>query len=75
MPMLELVKFPANANILNEMMIKIASFEVIPIGEDLNEQAFYFPESDPISQGAKLCEIEGIFIIDNLGTKYWAAKL
>jgi len=73
--MLELVKFPANANILNEMLIRAATFELVPFGDFLNEEAFYFPETDPITLGAEQCKVESVFMVDNLGTKYWAAQL
>ena len=74
LPMLELAKFPANANILNEILIRVASFEFLPFGDYLNEKIFHFPETDPISLGAKMCKITSIFLVDNLGSKYWAAK-
>ena len=70
--MLELAKFPANANELNKVIVKAASFEFVPIGEILNKKVFYYPETDAISFGAEQCEVESSFLVDNFGTKYWA---
>jgi len=55
------------------VIVKAATFEFVPIGDALNGKTFYFPETDPISLGAEQCEIESSFLVDNLGTMYWAA--
>jgi len=69
----ELVLFPANANVLNKVIVLAANFEFVRIGDFFTGKLFYFPETDPISLGAEQCEIGSSFLVDNLGTKYWAA--
>ena len=43
---MEVIKFPANSMLINQALIEIANFEVIP-SEEINKQLFYFPEEDP----------------------------
>ena len=45
---MENIKFPANAMLINSVLIEIANFEVIS-SEDINKKYFYFPEVDPFS--------------------------
>ena len=45
---MEGIKFPANSMLINQALIEIANFEVIP-SEEINNELFYFPEEDPFS--------------------------
>ena len=48
MPLLTKLKFPGNSQLMNGILIKIATFDLIPI-EVLDEAIYYFPEEDPFN--------------------------
>ena len=43
---MEGTKFPANSMMINNVFQEIANFEIIP-SELINDELFYFTESDP----------------------------
>lgn len=63
---MEGIKFPANAMIINQAIIEIANFELIPSGE-INDKLFYFPEVDPFSLNFSECGIDSLFFLLIMG--------
>ena len=66
LPLIEGIKFPANAKLINQALREIANFEVIP-SEKINNKLFYFPEVDPFSLNFSDCGIESKFFILLMG--------
>ena len=48
LPMFEGLKFPANAMMVIEQMIKLATFDLVPT-DFIDSQMYYWPESEPYS--------------------------
>ena len=63
---MEGIKFPANAMLINNALIEIANFEVIP-SEELNKKLFYFPEVDSFSLNFQECGIDSLFFLLIIG--------
>ena len=66
MPLYEL-KFPANLMIVNNSMIQLSTFEILPSEAILNEM-FFFPDADPFSLNFLQCGFETTSTMLNLGT-------
>ena len=48
MTLLTKLKFPGNSQLMNYHLLKIATFEIVPI-EFIDEKIYYFPEEDPFN--------------------------
>ena len=66
MPMLRNLKFPGNAMMLNEVIISVATFDLIPT-DLLDEQLYYFPEEDPYSLNFAQVGYEFTLFVNNVG--------
>ena len=69
--MLEGLKFPANAIIVNSFIIKIATFDLIDTSW-LDTRFFYFPEEVPFSDNFVEFDLESRLWIKNEGFIFWA---
>lgn len=70
MPMLEKLKFPANAMLITKELIKVASFDLIPT-DIIDEQLWYFPEGDPFSLNFNTAGIESTMFFANIGLIFY----
>ena len=66
LPMLEGLKFPANAMQVIEFMVQLATFDLVPTTY-IDEQMFYWPESDPFSVNFEMAGTETVFLLANIG--------
>ena len=64
--MLDKLKFPANAMMVNEFLIDFATFDLIPV-ELLDKEIFYWPDIDPFSANFESAGIESLFFLSNIG--------
>ena len=64
------VKFPANANSMNNHLITIANFEVLPSTQMANE-LYVFPETKPFNINFQQATITGMYAVPNLGTVFY----
>ena len=48
MPMLEMLKMPGNVMVVEEQLVKVFTFDLLPT-EYLDEQIWYFPDEDAFS--------------------------
>ena len=64
--MIASLKFPANAMMVIEFMIQLATFDLIPTSF-IDEQVFYWPESDPFSVSFEMAGTETVFLLANIG--------
>ena len=66
MPMYDHLKFPANAMMITNEMIKIATFDLIPTDVVFNA-VFYFPDNDPFSLNFETVGVESTLFFQNIG--------
>ena len=66
LPMLEGLKFPANAIMVIEFMIQLATFDLIPTSS-IDAEIFYWPETDPFSVNFEMAGTETVFLLANIG--------
>ena len=64
--MFEGLKFPANAMMVIEQMIKLATFDLIPT-EFIESEMYYWPESEPFSVNFEISGTESVFLLANIG--------
>ena len=60
------VRMPANAMVITEIIIQIATFELVPTDE-INSEIAYFPEEEPYSLNFQMCGYESLLFILNAG--------
>ena len=48
MPMLEMLKMPGNVMVVEEQLVRVFTFDLLPT-EYLDEQIWYFPDEDAFS--------------------------
>ena len=70
MPMLEKLKFPANAMLITKELIKVASFDLIPT-DIIDEQLFYFPYGDAFSSNFETAGVESTMFFANIGLIFY----
>jgi len=68
--MFENLKFPANSMLVMKQMIKLATFNVIPI-ELLDELIYFLPENDAFNENFEMVGIESTYFIMNIGFAMW----
>ena len=66
LPMIAGLKFPANAMMVIDFMIQLATFDLIPTSS-IDEEVFYWPESDPFSVSFEMAGTETVFLLANIG--------
>ena len=66
LPLMDNVRLPANAMTFTQILIQIATFEVVPTDE-INSQISYFPEEEPYSLNFSMCGYESLLFILNAG--------
>jgi len=66
MPLLQKLKFPGNAMMLTQFLIKIATFDLIPT-EHIDQEMYYFPDSDPYTSNFEQVGIESTLFLANIG--------
>lgn len=66
LPMYMGLKFPANAMMVIEEMIKLATFDLIPT-EGIDSEIHYWPETDPFSVNFETAGVETVFFLANIG--------
>ena len=57
---------PANAMSVTKMIIEIATFELYPT-EEMNQEMFYFPETEPYNLNFQECGYESQYFLENIG--------
>ena len=60
------LKFPANAMMIIEWMIKLASFDLIPT-EIIDAEIYYWPEMDAFSVNFEMSGVESVLLMNNIG--------
>ena len=70
MPLLTRLKFPGNSQLMNSILISIATFDLIPT-DFIDEQLYYFPEEDPFNLNFQQSGYESKFFIANIGLILW----
>ena len=70
MPMLESLKFPGNASLMNEYLIDLVTFDLIPT-HLIDAMIHYFPDDGPFSVNQEECGNESIYLADNVGFMLW----
>ena len=55
------MKFPANVDTVNKILVAAKDFEFMKIGDYLEDECLYFPDEAPISLGAQTSGIESTF--------------
>ena len=63
---MEGIKYPANAMLINRVVMEISNFELLP-SEEINNKLFYFPEVDPFSINFEECGIDSTFFLIIMG--------
>ena len=68
LPLMEGIKFPANASSMNEVFLDISNFEIIS-SEMINDELelFYLPEVDPYNLNFLQCGYDTHFYLQTLG--------
>ena len=66
LPMFKGLKFPANAMMVIEFMIQLATFDLVPTSF-VDEEMYYWPESDPFSTNFEMAGTETVFLLANIG--------
>ena len=62
LPMFRGLKFPANAMMIMEQMISLATFDLIPTSF-LDDLIYYWPESDPFNVNFEMAGIEYLLLL------------
>ena len=65
-----MLKYPANASIVNEFIINLVFFELIPTGW-IDELVYYAPEEEPYNVNMQMFEIASLLLVANAGTSMW----
>ena len=60
------LKFPANAMMIIEQMIKLSSFDLIPT-EIIDAEIYYWPEMDAFSVNFEMSGVESVLLLSNIG--------
>lgn len=67
MPLLRVLKFPANAMLMNEVILALATFDLIPT-DSLDEKFFpNLPEENAYTVNFEQCGYESELLVGNLG--------
>ena len=61
-----MLKFPANAMIVVEEMVKLATFDLIPT-ESIDEEMYDWPDEAPYSVSFESAGVESKFFLANIG--------
>ena len=64
------VKFPANAELFNGLIIEIALFDILP-AEYMLDFIMYFPQEDPLNLNFEILEYGSTYAVPNLGTIFF----
>ena len=66
LPMFEGLKFPANATMVIEYLIKVATFDLVPT-DLIDGEMFYWPETGPYSVNFEMAGTESLYFFANIG--------
>ena len=70
LPLLPMLKYPANAAYINEQIRELVFFDMIPT-EQLEESTFYKPEEEPYSTNMSMFGFESKLLVANAGIGLW----
>ena len=65
------VKFPANTRTINDAMVKLATFDIIPTAELLDSHIFELPEEEPWSWNFEVFGIDSLQFQTNNSATLW----
>ena len=65
-----MLKYPANAAIVNEFIINLVFFELIPT-DWIDALVYYAPEEEPYNVNMQMFEIVSLLLVANAGTSMW----
>ena len=68
--MMQNLKFPATARMLNEPLVTIATFDLVPVGL-VEDRIFYFPETEPYLASFETGGLASKLIAENGGFLLW----
>ena len=66
LPLIDKMKFPANAMMVNEFIVDFVTFDLIPV-DWLDQKIHYWPDFDPFSLNFESAGIVSIFYLSNVG--------
>ena len=69
-PLYEALHFPANASIINRIIISIATLDLLPTNL-LNEMIYYLPDMDPYNLNFSMYDYDTTIFVDNMDCNLW----
>ena len=70
-PLFAYLKFPENANSLNEYFLMIGQFNFIDTAQKVDRLIFDLPDAEPYNEGFRVCHYESTLLVTNMSFMVW----